>query len=270
MESLEQRQSIPVVILCGGTGTRLREETEFKPKPMVEIGGRPILWHIMKLYAHFGYKNFILALGYKGHVIKDYFLRHQLLMHDFAIDLTSNSNTLLESVGKDDFRITFADTGLDTLTGERLLRVAKYLEPYDSFMMTYGDGVSDISIAALHEFHRVKKMNHGIVGTLTGIHPKSKYGLVHTDESQIVTQFQQYPRLPDYTNGGFMVFSKEFLKYCKDNQMVEDALIDASADGKIAMYQHQGFWHAMDTYKDKEDLEKFWKTDPQWKVWSKG
>ena len=267
MESVEQRQSVPVVILCGGTGTRLREETEFKPKPMVEIGGRPILWHIMKMYAHHGYKNFILCLGYKGTYIKDYFLRHQLLMHDFAIDLATNSTKLLEENGKDDFKITFADTGLDTLTGERLLRIEKYLAPHDTFMVTYGDGVSDIDIKALHDFYDSRRASHGVVGVLTGIHPKSKYGLVNHDNENVVTQFQQYPRLPDYTNGGFMVFGKDFLKYCKENQMIEDAMIDASNDKKIAMYQHQGFWHCMDTYKDKEDLEKYWKTEPKWKVW---
>lgn len=267
MQILADRQAIPVVILCGGTGTRLREETEFKPKPMVEIGGRPIVWHIMKAYAHHGYKNFILCLGYKGHYIKDYFLKHQLLMHDFELDFATNSTKFLETDGKDDFKVTFADTGLETMTGERLLKVAKYLEPYDSFMLTYGDGVSDIDIKALHDFHEARAKSHGAAVTLTGIHPKSKYGLVNHDDNQMVTQFQQYPRLADYTNGGFMVMDKSFLNYCQPGQMVEDALIAASADKKVAMYQHQGFWHAMDTIKDKEDLEKMWKNGAEWKVW---
>ena len=266
MNPTETRQSIPVVIMCGGTGTRMREETEFRPKPMVEIGGKPILWHIMKIYAQHGYKDFILCIGYKGHYIKDYFLRHQLMSHDFKIDLRSNTHELLEQDGKDDFTITFADTGAETLTGERLLRAAKYLNA-DEFMLTYGDGVSDIDLAKLRAFYDERKASHNIAGALTGIHPKSKYGLVNHDEHHVVTKFQQYPRLPDYTNGGFMLLNKGFLKYCKENQMIEDAMIDAANDGKMAMYLHEGFWHSMDTVKDKEDLEKLWKADPKWKTW---
>ncbi len=267
MEYDRPRQTLPVVILCGGTGTRLREETEFKPKPMVEIGGRPMVWHIMKMYSHFGYKNFILCLGYKGSMIKDYFLRHQFLTQDFVLDLSDNTTTLLNKNDRDDFTITFADTGLETLTGERLLKISRYLEPHTEFMVTYGDGVSDLDIRALHDFHQTRHQSQGVVATMTGIHPKSKYGLVKHDDSQMVTQFQQYPQLPDYTNGGFMVMNSEFLDYCKPGQMIEDAFIAASADKKVALYQHQGFWHCMDTIKDKEDLEKLWQSEPKWKVW---
>ena len=266
MDNPVTRQPIPVVIMCGGTGTRMREETEFRPKPMVEVGGKPILWHIMKIYAHYGYRDFILCLGYKGQYIKDYFLRHQLLMHDFRLNLGNNTTELLEQEGKDDFRITFADTGLETLTSERLLRAAKYI-PTDEFMLTYGDGVSDVDLHQLRDFHDARRENHGVIGTLTGIHPKSKYGLVNHNENQVVTYFQQYPQLPDYTNGGFMVLHKDFLAYCKEDQMIEDAMIDASEAGKMAMYKHEGFWHAMDTVKDKDDLEKLWRAEPKWKVW---
>lgn len=267
MESSASRQSVPVVIMCGGTGTRLKEETDNKPKPMVEIGGRPILWHIMKIYAHQGYKDFILCLGYRGHQIKQYFLDHHYLTRDFYLDLGNNATRLLEDDGKDDFRITFADTGLETLTGERLLRVSKYIGT-DDFMLTYGDGVADVDLEGLRAFHDSKRSAHGVFGTVTGIHPKSKYGLVNPNEHNVITQFTEKPRLRDWTNGGFMVLHKDFLRYCKPNQMIEEALIDASSDGKIAMYPHEGFWHSMDTYKDKEDLEKLWKADPKWRIWS--
>ncbi len=267
MSASSIRQAIPVVILCGGTGTRLREETEFKPKPMVEIGGRPILWHIMKIYGHFGYKDFILCLGYRGNQIKDYFLNHKHLSRDFRLDLKTNTTTLLNAEDNDDFRITFAETGQATLTGERLLIASKYIEG-DHFMLTYGDGVSNVNIHELHDFHNQKRSNNDVLGTITGIHPKSKYGLLNHNENHLITQFTEKPRLPDYTNGGFMVLHKNFLSYCKPNQMVEEALIDASRDQKISVFPHEGFWHSMDTYKDKEDLEALWKDDPKWKIWS--
>lgn len=268
MEMSPNRQSVPVVIMCGGTGTRLREETEFKPKPMVEIGGYPILWHIMKIYAHQGYKDFVLCLGYRGNQIKEYFLNHRYFAHDFRMDLRSHKTELLSASAGEDFRITFVDTGLDTLTGERLLRAWKYVDA-DEFMLTYGDGVSDISLEALRTFHDGKRAANGVIGTITGIHPKSKYGLVVADEDRIIGAFTEKPRLPDYTNGGFMVLNREFLSYCRPKQMVEEALIEATRDRKIALYPHEGFWHCMDTYKDKEDLEKMWVADPKWKIWAR-
>ncbi|MBI4142646.1 NTP transferase domain-containing protein [Candidatus Uhrbacteria bacterium] len=266
MSQVVAPQSTPVVILCGGKGTRLREETEFKPKPMVEIGGRPILWHIMKLYAHQGYRDFILCLGYRGHQIKEYFLNHHLLHHDFRLDLATNATTVLGEDAADDFQITFVDTGVETLTGERLLRAAKYITG-DEFMCTYGDGVSDIALRALHAYHHEKRLSHAVVGTVTGVHPKSKYGLVNVNEHRVVTAFVQKPRLHDFTNGGFMVFQRAFLEYCRPNQMVEDAIIEATNAQQIALYPHEGFWHCMDTYQDKEDLEHLWATDPKWKIW---
>lgn len=261
------RQSIPVVILCGGTGTRLREETEFRPKPMVEIGGRPILWHIMKGYAHYGYKDFILCLGYRGHQIREYFLNHQHLTRDFHIDLSTNSTTILTPNGMDDFRIILAETGPETLTAERLLIASKYIQT-DEFMLTYGDGVSNVNLDQLKQFHAQRQSTQGIIGTVTGVHPKHKYGLLAHDENFILNGFSQYPKLPDFTNGGFMMFHRSFLSYCQQGQMIEDALIAATQQHKIAMYPHEGFWHAMDTAKDKEDLEKLWKSHPEWKIWS--
>lgn len=253
--------------MCGGKGTRLKEETDFRPKPMVEIGGKPILWHILKIYAHQGYNNFILCLGYKGAMIKEYFLNHKLFTKDFHLDVSQNNHLILDNNNDDDFKITFADTGQDTLTAERLQIASKYI-PGDEFMMTYGDGVSDIDLKKLHQFHRQMKESHGVIGTVTGVHPKSKSGLVNCDDNCLITHFEEKPRLFDYVNGGFMVLNKEFLSYCKPNQMVEYSLIDASKDRKIALHKYDGFWHCMDTYKDKEDLEKMWVEDPKWKVWA--
>ncbi|MFA6429861.1 MAG: sugar phosphate nucleotidyltransferase [Patescibacteria group bacterium] len=267
MENQEVRQTIPVVIMCGGQGTRLREETEYKPKPMVEIGGRPILWHIMKIYAEQGYKDFILCLGYRGQQIKDYFLNHQFLSRDFRLDLKTNTAQLMDDQNKDDFRITFADTGLDSLTAERLTRVKKYLTGPE-FMLTYGDGVADVDLAKLLALHRERQAQDGVIGTITGIHPKSKYGLLNFNDRNVITSFTEKPRLPDYTNAGFMVLTRDFLPYCHGNEMIEESLIRATEDRKIAMYPHEGFWHCMDTYKDKEDLEKLWKSEPKWKIWT--
>ena len=267
MNTQGESQSMPVVIMCGGKGTRLREETEYKPKPMVEIGGYPILWHIMKIYAHYGYTNFILCLGYRGTAIKEYFLNHHLYTKDFQLNLSENSHQVLNPDSTEKFKITFADTGEDTLTAERLLKVEKYLHG-DAFMLTYGDGVSNIDLDALREHHEKQHHAHGTIGTITGIHPKSKYGLVEMNEHNIITKFQEKPQLSDYTNGGFMVLTKAFLPYCKPGEMVEESLIKACADGKISLYEHEGFWHSMDTYKDKEDLEKLWNSTPHWKIWN--
>jgi len=266
MNMQPESQSMPVVIMCGGKGTRLREETEHRPKPMVEIGGRPILWHIMKIYAHHGYKNFVLCLGYKGTAIKEYFLNHRLYSQDFHLHLSKNEHTVLSAEGVDDFCITFVDTGEDALTAERLLRAEKYIDA-DTFMLTYGDGVSDIDLPSLLAFHETQASAHKTIGTITGIHPKSKYGLVERDDRGVITKFQEKPQLTDYTNGGFMVLTREFLPYCVPGEMIEESLIKATNDGKISLYEHNGFWHSMDTYKDKEDLEHLWKTNPRWKIW---
>lgn len=256
-----------MVIFCGGTGTRMREETEFRPKPMVEVGGRPIVWHIMKGYAQHGFKKFILCLGYKAWMIKDYFLTHQFAANDFTLNLGTHAAQFTRpEEARDDFEITFVDTGAEALTSERLLRVG-YLLQNKPFMVTYGDGVSDVSIQKLVEHHIRMRETHGVIGTLTGIHPKSKYGLVLTDDQDRVTRFAQYPQLPDYTNGGFMVFEPEFLAHCRAETMVEDTIIEVANLQKMALYRHEGFWHCMDTVKDKEDLEKLWKTDPAWKTW---
>lgn len=235
-------QNIPTVIFCGGKGTRLMEETEFKPKPMVAVGGMPIVLHIIKIYAHFGFKKFILCLGYKGRMIKEYF-----------------SNPEFTASG---LEIILADTGEETLTGERLLMVSKYLNG-EEFMVTYGDGVANIDLGKLVDFHRAKN----VVGTITGVHPTSKYGLVNVDSGSLITAFDQKPRLHDYINGGFMVFKKDFLKYLKPGQMIEDRFVELAGERNLALYHHEDFWHCMDTYKDYEELNRLWTTGPKWKVW---
>jgi len=260
-----ETKNIPTIILCGGQGTRMKEETEFKPKPMVEIGGRPILWHIMKIYAHYGYKDFILALGYKGDYIKDYFLKQRYYESDFSLNTKDGeiSNIIPNNnFEKDEFNIIFADTGLETPHGERILNLKRYITG-DTFMATYGDGVGNININELIEFHKSK----GVIATITGVHPTSRWGLVNTDENNIITQFSQKPMLYDYVNGGFMVFKKEFFDILKKGDMIEDTLSRLIAQRQLALYHHEGFWYGMDTYKDFLFLNELWKKDPKWKIW---
>lgn len=259
-----EHMKIPVVIFCGGQGTRMKEETEFRPKPMVSVGGKPILWHIMKIYSHYGFNDFIIALGYKGDYIKDYFLNEEYFTHDITLNTYTGEKKILRESRKrhDKFNITFVDTGLETLTGERLLRVAPYLTG-DTFMVTYGDGVGAIDITKLVAFHKGKNR----IGTVSGVHPKSKWGLIVSDEQQIVERFQQKPQLNQYVNGGFMVFNKKFLSYLKPREAIEKALDRLVEEKQLAVYTHNGFWGAMDTYQDLEEMNALWKRNPAWKVW---
>ncbi|HEX8932172.1 MAG TPA: sugar phosphate nucleotidyltransferase, partial [Patescibacteria group bacterium] len=212
---------MPVVIFCGGTGTRMKEETEFRPKPMVNVGGHPILWHIMKIFEHFGYNEFIIALGYKGDYIKNYFINQEYLLHDITVDTKTGKSKIFRNSKRkhDNFKITFVDTGLETLTGERLLKVKKYIKS-DRFMVTYGDGVGNVAIDKLVDYHDKK----GVTGVITGVHPKSKWGLVVADENNIVKRFKQKPVLDEFVNGGFMVFKYNFFKYLKRRETVEQGL----------------------------------------------
>jgi glucose-1-phosphate cytidylyltransferase len=258
-------QKIKTIILCGGTGTRLKEETEFKPKPMVEIGGKPILWHIMKIYNHYGYKDFVLALGYKSNHIKDYFLRQKYYACDFSFKPSEGkiTNFFENNEEKNDFNIIFAETGLETPHGERVLKTKRHVQDDDIFMVTYGDGVSDINIDKLVEFHK----SHGKIATITGVHPVSKWGLVNSDKDNLVTEFAQKPMLYDYVNGGFMVLNKEFFNYLREGDMIEDALCRLIPEKQVALYKHEGFWYGMDTYKDFLFLNDLWEKDPKWKMW---
>lgn len=256
---------IKTIILCGGMGTRLKEETEFKPKPMVEIGGKPILWHIMKIYAHYAYQDFILALGYKGNHIKNYFIKKNYYGSDFTLNTgekTFSNIYFNNKFEKDNFNITFSDTGLQTPHGERVLKLKKYINE-DLFMVTYGDGVADININKLVEFHK----NKGKIATITGVHPVSRWGLVKINNNDFVTQFDQKPSLYDYVNGGFMVFNKEFFDFLKPGDMIEHALARLIPKKEVALYKHETFWYGMDTYRDFLFLNKLWKEDPKWKIW---
>lgn len=254
-----------VIILCGGMGTRLKEETEFKPKPMVEIGGKPILWHIMKIYAHYGYRNFVIALGYKGNYIKDYFLKQKYYTSDFAFNTKNDRISDIshnDDFEKDDFNIIFSDTGLETPHGERVLRLKRYIKE-NLFMVTYGDGLADINIKDLVEFHK----KSGRIATVTGVHPNSRWGLINTNENNLVTKFGQKPILYDYANGGFMVFNKEMFDFLKPGDMIEDAIMRLIPKKELALYKHEGFWYGMDTYRDFLRLNELWKNYPKWQVW---
>lgn len=257
-----------VVILCGGIGYRLKEETEFKPKPMVFIGNKPILWHIMKIYAHYGFNEFIIALGYKSDYIKDYFLNQKYFTNDFTLSTKSGYTKLHKSQkvsNKDDFKITFVDTGQDTLPGERILRIKDFIPDVDTdFMVTYGDGVSDINIKDLVKYHK----KHRLVGTVTGVHPRSRYGILTINEKKVVYQFLEKPVSLDWINGGFMIFKKSFFNYLKKGEFEHKALKRLIKKEQLSVYMHNGFWHSMDTYPDVDNLNKLWIEDPKWKVWS--
>ena len=255
---------MPVVILCGGEGTRMKEETEFKPKPLVNVGNKPIIWHIMKIYSHYGYKQFILALGYKGWDIKQYFLNSQAYNNDFRLNTQNGDTNYLSNGQPDDFQITFAETGLKTNTGERVRQVAKYIDS-DNFMLTYGDAVSNVNIDELIKFHN----SHDKLITITGVHPPSKWGQLTVGKNMIVNEFKQKPRLTDYVNGGFMIMRREVLDLLEPDIMIEDDIIRLSKKGQVVVFEHNGFWQAMDTYAEMKDLNKIWEEKSPWKVWAK-
>jgi len=251
------------VILCGGTGTRMKEETEYRPKPMVEVGGVPILWHIMRTYMYYGYNDFIIALGYKGDMIRDLFLNWRTNMNDFSIDMKSGKVSVLSDRQKD-FKVTLVDTGLESLTGARIRKIAPFIKG-EEFMLTYGDGVSDINIKKVVDFHH----EHGTLGTVSGVHPKSRFGLVERDDkSGLVTKFSQQPVMREYISGGFMVFNSKCLDYFTDNEM-EEGLTRLADEKQLSMYVHEGFWKAVDTYKELEQLNKLWDDGRPWAVWEK-
>lgn len=256
------------IILCGGTGTRLKEETEFKPKPMVYIGGKPILWHIMKMYSNHGFNEFVLALGYKADYIKDYFLDQKAFSSDFTLDTKTHKRTfyLDHRSEVDDFKITFVDTGVDTAPGERILRCKEYITKEEKqFMVTYGDGVTNLDIGKLVKFHNKQKT----IGTITGVHPRSKYGMVEVDENCKVNQFTEKPVLNDWVNGGFMVFEHKAFDYIKPGETEHPALQRLARERELSLFQHEDFWYCMDTYKEVEELNKMWESEnAPWKTWS--
>lgn len=257
-----------VIILCGGLGTRLKEETEFKPKPMVFIGNKPLVWHIMKIYSSFGYNEFILALGYKGNYIKDYFLNQKAFTTDFTLNTKNHKAKffLKERSEIDNFKITFVDTGLETLPGERILRCQKYISKNDKyFMVTYGDGVSNINISELIKFHKKQKT----IGTITGIHPKFKFGVVKADDKNKIHEFTEKPMMNDWVNGGYMIFDKRFFQYQKPKELEHEALKRLAKINQLSLYKHTGFWYAVDTQKEYEELNEIWRSgNIPWKIWN--
>ena len=255
-----------VVILCGGRGTRLKEETEVRPKPLVEIGGKPILWHIMKIYAHYGFNKFVLCLGYKGRMIKEYFLNYEMMISDLTLKLGSNDVKTHNQSQERDWIITFVETGEEAQTGARVKRIEKYIEG-DLFMLTYGDAVANINIKNLLEFHK----SHGKIGTITGVHPSSRFGELVIKDRQVV-QFTEKPQIKEgFINGGFFVFNKKFFNYLKgdDNCYLErEPLEKLASDGELMAYMHRGFWQCMDTYRELEILNNLWRSSKSpWKVW---
>jgi glucose-1-phosphate cytidylyltransferase len=254
-----------VVILAGGLGSRLAEETEVRPKPMVEIGGRPILWHIMKIYSKFGLNDFVICLGYKGYLIKEFFANYNLHMSDVTFDISGNSTTIHQR-RIEPWRVTLVDTGDTTMTGGRIRRVRDYIGDQD-FCLTYGDGVADIDIPALLDFHE----KHGLPATMTTIQPPGRFGAVDIDSNNKILRFREKPEGDgNWINGGFLVLSPKIIDYIEGDDTVfeQEPLQRLSADGKLAAYRHHGFWHAMDTLRDKRQLEQLWTTgSAPWRTW---
>ena len=255
-----------VVILAGGLGTRLSEETGLRPKPMVEIGGKPILWHIMKLYSHYGFNDFVICLGYKGYVIKEFFHHYYMHQADITVDLRKNA-TEYNSSFAEPWRVTMVDTGHETMTGGRILRIQKYIEE-DTFMLTYGDGLSDINIAELVAYHS----RTGKLATLTAVQPSGKFGALSFRSDETIESFREKPKGDGaWINGGFFVLSAGIFDYLKNGDATvweREPLEQLAKDTQLNSYKHTGFWQPMDTLKERQDLEELWAAgNAPWKVW---
>lgn len=255
-----------VVILAGGFGTRISEESYLKPKPMIEIGEQPILWHIMKQYSSYGFNDFVICLGYKAYVIKEYFADYFLHTSDVTFDLTSNQMTVHNNFSEP-WKVTLVDTGLNTMTGGRIKRIQPYVGD-EPFMITYGDGVSDVNIHELVEFHR----NHGKMVTMTAVQPEGRFGVLDLDANNLVKSFREKSQGDmGWINAGFMVLQPQFFDYIKggnDTVLERQPLEDAAENGELVAYRHFGFWQCMDTQRDKKKLEEMWASgEAPWKVW---
>ena len=254
------------VILAGGLGTRISEETHLKPKPMIEIGGKPILWHIMKMYSAHGVNDFVVCCGYKGYLIKEYFANYFLHMSDVTFDMARNNMEVHEQK-VEPWRVTLVDTGENTMTGGRLKRVARYIENEESFCFTYGDGVSNVDIAQSIAFHQ----KHGKLATITSVQPPGRYGAIECNNNKEVTGFVEKPRGDGgLINGGFFVLSPRVLKQitCDQTSWENEPLANLASMGEVMAFMHKGFWQPMDTMRDKTYLENLWDADEApWKVW---
>lgn len=255
-----------VVILCGGLGARMREETEFRPKPLVEIGGRPILWHIMKIFAHHDLRDFVLCLGYRGEMIKDYFLNYQAMTNDFTLSLSPHSEIVYHGAHNEQgFRVTLADTGKETMTGGRVKRIEKYIEG-DTFLVTYGDGVTDLDVRKVIDFHQT----HGRLATVTTVRATSRFGLIDADEKQRVVSFAEKPQLDEWVSAGFFVFNRKVFDHLGGDDCVleREPLERLAADGHLMAYRHEGFFFAMDTYREFVYLNELWESGgAPWRMW---
>ena len=254
------------VILCGGLGTRMREETEFRPKPLVEIGGRPVLWHIMKTYAHHGFQEFVLCLGYRGDMIKNYFLNYEAMNNDFTITLGRHNHSVPHGAHEEQaFRVTLADTGSSTMTGGRIKRIKDYIDG-DTFMVTYGDGVSDVDLSALVEFHR----KHGRLATVTCVRPRSRFGLMEIGSDGSVSSFEEKPVMDSWASAGFLVFERAVFDYLDGDDCVleQEPLQRLAREGQLSAYRHEGFFYGMDTYRDYTALNDMWDSGrAPWRTW---
>ncbi|UWZ86135.1 glucose-1-phosphate cytidylyltransferase [Occallatibacter riparius] len=255
-----------VVLLAGGLGTRLAEETQLKPKPMVEIGGYPILWHIMNIYSHHGLNDFIICLGYKGYIIKEYFANFVQHRSDMSIDLSTGKMEYLGSRDLPSWKVTLIDTGQDTMTGGRLRRVGHLLPPGEPFCLTYGDGVADVDITELLAFHK----KHGLLATLTAVQPPSRYGVTMVEGDRVKRFVEKPPGEGGRINGGFFVLDPRVIERIEGDATVWEAqpMVSLAEDGQLGAYRHNGFWHPMDTLRDKQHLEALWmERKAPWKVW---
>jgi glucose-1-phosphate cytidylyltransferase len=254
------------VILCGGQGMRLREETEFRPKPLVTIGGRPLLWHIIKIYAHYGINDFVICLGYKGEMIKKYFLDYDAMNEDFTIRLGDNRHIEPHGKHEQNYSVTLAETGSETMTGGRISRIRRYIDD-DLFMVTYGDGLADINIAKLLEFHRC----HGKLATLTTVKPVSRFGVLEIGNSSEVMRFVEKPKLEGWISAGFLVFHREVFEYLGgDDCVLEQGPLEKLAEaGQLMAFPHTGFFFAVDTYREYRLLNELWdQGNAPWKAWA--
>lgn len=254
------------VILAGGLGTRISEETHLKPKPMVEIGGKPILWHIMKIYSHYGINEFIICLGYKGYVIKEYFAHYFLHHCDVTFDFTNNSKQIIHNQKAEPWKVTLVDTGLKAMTGGRVKRIQSYVGN-ETFMLTYGDGIGNINIQELIDFHK----RHGKLATITSSQPSGRFGALKLGENQLVRSFEEKPDGDGgWINAGFFVLEPNIFDYIKGDETLweREPLENLAKQGQLSAFKHRGFWKPMDTLRDKEKLEELWQSGAApWKVW---